>query len=47
MLRMWEETSPFHNIEYDTDDIDEETEAEVCLMQNCMQQIATLAIATI
>ena len=31
MLRMWEETSPYHNIEYD---IDEEIEMEVCLKQD-------------
>jgi len=31
MLRMWQETSPYHNIEYD---IDEEIEMEVCLKQD-------------
>ncbi len=30
---MWEETLPFHNIEYDADDIDEETKMEVGLLQ--------------
>lgn len=34
MLRMWEETLPLHNIDHDTDDIDEESEMEVCSIQD-------------
>ena len=44
MLRMWEETSPFHNIDYGID-IDEETEMEVSDKNNmfsCNNSIATL-----
>lgn len=41
MLRMWEETLPFYNVEYDADDIDEETEKEVGLMRVCITIIVT------
>lgn len=41
MLRMWEETLPFYNVEYDADDINEETEKEVGLMRVCITIIVT------